>query len=137
MARIPSRPFAAAARCPLDGVRILVVEDSPDNQAVVSQLLRRHGANVDLAIDGREAIDRALVRAYDVILMDLQMPRMSGLEATRALQTVRPEVRVVLLTGSLSADAAREALALGVVAIVLANVVAFFLVRSIARRLEV
>ena len=47
------------------------------------------------------------------------MPRMSGLEATRALQEVRPEVRVVMLTGSLSAAAAREALALGVAAIVL------------------
>jgi DNA-binding NarL/FixJ family response regulator len=102
-------------------IRVLIADDHPLIRDAVAELLTAAGdfLVVGECADGSEVVEAAIRTAPDVVLMDLQMPRMSGLEATRALQAVRPEVRVVMLTGSLSADAAREALALGVVAIVL------------------
>ena len=73
---------------PLQGLRILVVDDSPMNRDVVARLLKRQGAGVALAADGQEALDvlRADPRAFDAVLMDIQMPVMDGLAATRAIR---------------------------------------------------
>lgn len=68
------------------GRRILVVDDSLDNQLLIGRTLNLLGAQVDLANDGVEAIDRATAGFYDVVLMDLQMPRLGGVEATRILR---------------------------------------------------
>jgi PAS domain S-box-containing protein len=71
----------------LDGMRVLLVEDSPDNQVLVGQLLKLGGAMVELASNGKEAIDKVHDSGpYDVILMDLQMPVMDGYEATATLR---------------------------------------------------
>ncbi len=63
-------------------LRILVAEDNVINQKVVLMLLRRMGYRADLAADGREAIDCLKRQHYDVVLMDVQMPHLDGLEAT-------------------------------------------------------
>lgn len=65
------------------GVRILLVEDLPMNQELACTILRRSGHCVDIANDGIEAIAAVEDNAYDVILMDIQMPRMDGVSATR------------------------------------------------------
>jgi CheY-like chemotaxis protein len=70
----------------LEGKRILVVEDSPDNQSLFTILLNKAGAFVELAGDGRKGVDLALDGTYDVVLMDIQMPVLDGHSATRELR---------------------------------------------------
>ncbi len=67
-------------------IRILLVEDSPANQAVVKAILQNRHDNIEIANNGREAVEAALINPYDIILMDLSMPIMDGLEATKMIR---------------------------------------------------
>ncbi|MBU1364685.1 MAG: PAS domain S-box protein [Gammaproteobacteria bacterium] len=66
--------------------RILLVEDNPINQEVALELLRGIGLQADLAVNGKKAVKMAAETAYDLILMDIQMPVMDGLTATRLIR---------------------------------------------------
>lgn len=70
----------------LDNWNILVVDDAVDNRVLLKILLQREGAHVDGAFDGEEGIRMALANEYDVLLMDIQMPRVDGYEALARLR---------------------------------------------------
>jgi len=84
-AQSPELPSYPANR---GAVRILLVEDLPMNQELACVILRRAGHFVDVAGDGMEAIAAVETNAYDVILMDVQMPRMDGVTATRFIRQI-------------------------------------------------
>jgi DNA-binding NtrC family response regulator len=82
-------------------IRVLVVEDDVMLARVYSRALTAAGFSVDLAADGAEGFERLLASSYDVVLSDLRMPRMDGLDLLRQVQRMRPNVAVVLMTAAL------------------------------------
>jgi len=87
--------------------RILVVEDNPTNRKVVQTFLVRKGYDVACAVNGREAVDQVAADRPDLVLMDCQMPVMSGFEATeliRAREGSGPRLPIVALTAGAFED---------------------------------
>ena len=93
---------------------VLVVEDNPASQELLSIILRGFSLSVEIASDGREAVEKVKKDPYDLILMDLQMPVMGGIEATRIIrEQLHKTVPILALTAGVSEDDKGKCLAAG------------------------
>ena len=89
---------------------ILVVEDNPVNQKVAGALLQSIGLCVEVAHDGLEGVEKCHSRQYSAVLMDCQMPRMDGFEATRRIRSeLRNQVPIIALTAAVAGSDRRRA----------------------------
>lgn len=79
--------------------RILIVDDEEAVRMTLQRWFSSRGFEVDTASDGVEAVERCSNATYDVVTMDLDMPRMDGQAAIEAIRTIHPAVPIVVLTG--------------------------------------
>jgi two-component system, sensor histidine kinase len=100
-----------------DNVRCLVVEDNKANQLVVGKFLQRWGVKVDIAENGKEAVEKVQQNEYNIILMDLQMPVMNGYDATKNIRKLSgdyfKQVPILALTASAMIDIRGKAISFG------------------------
>lgn len=102
VAVVTGQPAAAtedtpATLPPLPAVQVLLAEDNPVNREYLEELLRRAGARVAVARNGREAVRCCVSDRFDAVLMDLQMPELDGLTATRAIRAMRGNARLPII----------------------------------------
>jgi signal transduction histidine kinase/CheY-like chemotaxis protein len=110
-----ARPPAPGGRRP---VRVLAAEDNPTNQIVLKALLEQAGLTAHLVANGEEAVEAWRAAPWDVVLMDIQMPVMDGLAATRAIRAMeaqegRPRTPIVAVTANALAHQAAGYIAAG------------------------
>jgi CheY-like chemotaxis protein/HPt (histidine-containing phosphotransfer) domain-containing protein len=101
---------------PARSLRILLAEDNKINQQFAIHLLQKAGHSLHVAENGHQAVDALLARPFDVILMDVQMPELDGVEATRqirALSGEKAKIPIIAMTAHAMAGAREEYLAAG------------------------
>lgn len=108
-------PAAGASAALAPGCRVLLVEDNRFNQQIALEMLAEAGVLADLAENGREAVEKVAAGRYDLVLMDMMMPEMDGLEATRAIrsQPASRRLPIVALTANAGSEDRERCLAAG------------------------
>jgi signal transduction histidine kinase/CheY-like chemotaxis protein len=106
---------AAELRADPQRLQILLVEDNAINQLVANGLLEKAGCRADLAVDGIEAVEKTAAGSYDLILMDMQMPRLDGLGAARRIRELplRRQPVILAMTANAFAEDRQQCLAAG------------------------
>ena len=96
-------------------LRVLVAEDEPTNRDIVAAILEEAGLHVDLAEDGVQAVERFQQSSYDLILMDMQMPNMDGLSASRAIRALPNgrQIPIIATTANAFTEDKERCLAVG------------------------
>ena len=145
LARAPEAAPAAAGGSAAEDegrpMRILAAEDNATNRRVLSALMEPLGVELTLAADGAEAVEAFSAGAFDLVLMDIQMPRLSGVEATRAIREIElrsaaPRTPIVAVTANVMSHQIEEYLAAGMDAVVPKPLQAEALLQAILRAAE-
>ena len=97
----------------MDGDRILLVDDEEEFVRALAKRLAARGLEVETASDGESAIEKIKGSEFDVIVLDLAMPNMDGIETLRRLRAIDPDLQVVLLTGHGTVKTGVEAMKAG------------------------
>jgi PAS domain S-box-containing protein len=121
----------------LVGISVLAADDVEFNRLLLDDILRHEGARVVFAEDGQQALDclqHAGVTAFDIVLMDVQMPVMDGLETTRQIRALAPALPVLGLTAHALADERENCLASGMVDVVTKPINIPHLIEAIRRQ---
>ncbi|MDP8916553.1 MAG: response regulator, partial [Pseudomonadota bacterium] len=110
-----------AEAAPTLGGRVLIVDDNATNRMVAQTLVEMFGCSVETAQDGVEAVEAVVRNDFDAILMDIRMPRMDGVDATRAIRALPGPERatpIIALTANVDPEDARRYLAAGMASVV-------------------
>lgn len=84
--------------------RVLVVDDNDAIRQLIKIVLENHGYAVEVAPDGKEAIEKASEHGFDLVITDLVMPRQEGIETIMLLRRHHPAVRIVAMSGAFGGD---------------------------------
>jgi DNA-binding response OmpR family regulator len=97
----------------MSGYRVLLVDDEEEFVSALSERLMLRGIEVDTALDGEEALARLREKEPDVVILDVMMPGLSGLEVLKQIRVKHPQSQVILLTGHGSTKEGIEGMRLG------------------------
>ena len=127
LAKILGRPVGL----PPAPARVLVVDDNEEVREMLEELLASHGFEVATAANGDLALQAIARRAPDVILLDFVMPGLSGVEILKAIQTLAPRVKVIMVSGQATPEEGMRTLALGAFDFVSKPIDTAYLLRSV------
>jgi len=96
-------------------IKILLVDDEKDFTEVLSERMKTRGFSVEIADSGLMAIEKVKVQSYDVIILDLAMPEMDGIDVLKILLKENPDFQIIFLTGHATLEKGIEAVKLGAV----------------------
>ena len=93
--------------------KILVVDDERSHRQMIEAVLSAEGYEIAKAANGRAAIDAVADKFYDLVIMDIRMPELGGVEALKKLKTISPGIPVIIMTAYASVGTAVDALKSG------------------------
>jgi DNA-binding NtrC family response regulator len=96
-----------------DPIRLLLVDDEKDFVNILSKRIKRRNIDVTKAFSGAEAIQALRAQEFDVVVLDLKMEEMDGIETLKVLKIMDPRLAVIMLTGHGSAEAAEQGMRMG------------------------
>lgn len=111
--KLETKPIMQGQDFPLKDCSILLVEDNAVNVKIATKFLKKWGADVALANNGQEAIDLVRKESYNIVLMDIRMPVLGGVEATTEIRTFNTTTPIVALTASTLAEVREEFMEIG------------------------
>ena len=114
VAKMMEQPIATTPDLQIEDV-ILVVDDEPAVNNNIRKILAKKGYEVDQALTKEEALEKINQRYYRVVLLDLKMPGVKGLELLKAIKEKRPDTMVIIITGYASIETAVETARLGAI----------------------
>lgn len=100
-------------RTPAPAGRILIVDDEAEIRELLGELLGKTGYQIRSVADGESALRAVRDEAPDVVLLDIVMPGLSGIEALTAIRAIAPDVKVIMISGKADVETAKRSLAYG------------------------